>query len=164
MTLRRWHKKCSERQLTSLENAITSPTRFHRLRSFNNILPIPSLDCEALNLYRSWWKAQLYYFPIFLHVSSIFSITQSTSYWVIEQKKSEIVKEKLSVRSWKTFIRHAIKRVYFTVFLFASSRQRRNLWFCSCWNTKRCEIVFSARFFERKKELFTLFRHFASAR
>lgn len=21
-----------------------------------------------------------------------------------------------------------------------------NLWFCSCWNTKRCEIVFSARF------------------
>lgn len=60
----------------------------------------------------------------------------------------------------KSFIRHAIKRVYFTVShcIPFISWQWRNLWFCSCWNTKRCEIVFFSTYFPYNFSL--LFRHF----
>lgn len=48
----------------------------------------------------------------------------------------------------ESFIRHAIKRVYFCCiqlyFAFMAVKKFMNLlaWICSCWNTKRCEIVF----------------------
>lgn len=80
---------------------------------------------------------------------SIFSITQSNSYWVIEQKKWK----KSSISRWKVLLDTPLSvfiLLYSTISLiFFLSELWRNLWFCSCWNTKRCEIVFSARFSER---------------
>lgn len=88
----------------------------------------------------------------FSHQFDILSITQSNSYWVIEQNSQRNFHEEV-----ESFIRHAIKRVYFAVSNYVLSFSFQTCGeiydFAAVEIQKRCEIVFSARF---PKELFTI--------